>query len=123
MLNLFIGGSGDNLRRKRSKGCNVTKEPWSQVVNSCKCNYYPSPDCQLVLDKEIVCKLHADSSCRSAVKFWAYSYQEANNSDTLECKEEDPNYKISQDSARTCSSIESLGMSFKYIHFDNDNVN
>lgn len=103
--------TGKEVRRRiRRNACDVTEEPWSQVVNACKCGEITSPDCQLRLEQTpqfgIFCKQIADTPCKLAVEFWAKSYRAASNSGTVECKDEDPNYKASQDTAASCASIE-----------------
>ena len=77
------------------------------VVDNCNCNEMESPNCELKLNKEIFeinCKSDVSSLCRSAVENWAELYRTASNANDTICKFQDPNYKISQKTWKSCSS-------------------
>ena len=97
---------------KSGNRCNVSEEPWSSAVESCNCANLTSPDCQLqLLQDKIICKQNVSSSCLLAVKNWANSYSTASNANFPECRYQDPNFKASQETWRSCAS----GALLKYL--------
>ena len=112
-ISFIQGGSNSNA-------CSVGEQPVAEVIEKCNCYNFSNPECQLVLnvtDTTYACKDGPDLACVSAVKFWAFAYEKAKNSNDTRCKDGDPNYKASQAAWSSCSKKESQGIYFMVIYY------
>lgn len=101
-----------------ANNCRVGEGPWGEVIETCKCKgEFNDDDCQLKYhptQKSFACKPSANKACKSAVTVWAEAYRNASNANDPKCKDQDPNYKASQDADNNCNSA---GMSIAYSFF------
>ena len=102
MSNQLLNGQINNLHLGVNY-CNVPIEHWTNILEVCRCTKFDDRICQLEMKSDIIsCKLEADNDCRDSVKFVASLYRKAGINDPR-CRNEDENYKTSQESGPTCS--------------------
>jgi len=88
----------------RDIACDVKKESWTWVAESCNCIDEESPDCQLkFIKRKISCKNNVSEACFLAVKNLAIAYSSASNANDPECKYGDINYEGSREAWLSCS--------------------
>ena len=91
-------------------GCNVEERYWGSVVDTCNCtDDYITPECELNFNSDsFICKSNVSTACYSAVENWALAYSTSSNANDLECKDQDPNFKASQNTWKACSEDHAL---------------
>ena len=113
----------------RGNDCEVDDGPIWEVIIECDCgggsNVIPNVanlDCQLTyhpdhisacgmssgMCSKYVCKPSANETCKAAITAWAEAYRSASNANDPECKDQDPNYKSSQNTDIDCNSVGTL---------------
>ena len=92
------------IPRAAGNTCQVETSWWTNLVKICNCEDINDPDCQLSLivqpTSAMSCKEDSEQDCKDHIFKLAYEYKSSPFANT--CKNEDPNYKIAQDLARTC---------------------
>ena len=97
--------SNITTKNTASTSCDVQASWWSDLVEKCKCqNFVNDAECQLKLitisTSSLTCKEDSNQECKDYIFKLAYEYKSSPTANT--CQDDDPNYFIAQDLAKSC---------------------